>query len=182
MAYRPDWMHSVKQWALEGRDMYYNGDNLSLTKEQKWPAIIDTGSSNFGVPDATFQKLRDKWEKDLGSKGLDCVNDDNFCQVMTPCNEIAPKLKPVGIQIADVTFEMQPELYLHQAEGTRCQFAIHSNQMKGSSGNLYLIGDTLLRHLYQVYDFENETISLGINTHSEGKVKMYEPGKKPNDG
>lgn len=99
-------MHSVKQWALEGRDMYYNGDNLSLTKEQKWPAIIDTGSSNFGVPDATFQKLRDKWEKDLGSKGLDCVNDDNFCQVMTPCNEIAPKLKPVGIQIADVTFEM----------------------------------------------------------------------------
>tara|TARA_B100000780_G_C21002975_1_gene401320 strand:- start:157 stop:363 length:207 start_codon:yes stop_codon:yes gene_type:complete len=51
--------------------------------------------------------------------------------------------------------------------------------MKGSSGQLYLIGDTLLKHLYQVYDFENETISLGVNTHSEGKVKMYEPGKKP---
>jgi hypothetical protein len=54
--------------------------------------------------------------------------------------------------------------------------------MKGSSGNLYLIGDILLRHLYQVYDFENETISLGVNTHSEGKIRMYEPGKKPNDG
>ena len=49
--------------------MYYNGDNLSLTKEQKWPAIIDTGSSNFGVPDATFQKLRDKWEKEMLAKG-----------------------------------------------------------------------------------------------------------------
>lgn len=162
--------------------MFYNGEEFNLVKEQKYPAIIDTGSSNFGVPDATFKALTEKWEKDIGRDKLDCVNDDNFCQVMIPCNEIAPKLKPVGIQIADVVFEMTPELYLHQAEGTRCQFAIHSNQMKGSSGNLYLIGDTLLRHLYQVYDFENETISLGVNTHSEGKIKMYEPGKKPGDG
>jgi len=45
-------------------------------------------------------------------------------------------------------FEMKPNLYLNQAEGVRCQFAIHENQMKGSSGNLFLIGDTLLRHLY----------------------------------
>lgn len=100
---------------------------------------------------------------------------------MIPCKEVAPKLKPIGIQIADTVFEMTPEQYLHQAEGTRCQFAIHQNQMKGSSGNLYLIGDTLLQHLYQVYDFENETISLGVNKHSEDKVKMYEPGKRPGD-
>jgi hypothetical protein len=51
--------------------------------------------------------------------------------------------------------------------------------MKGSSGNLYLIGDTLLRHLYQVYDFEHETIALGVNTHSEGKITMYDAGKRP---
>jgi hypothetical protein len=112
---------------------------------------------------------------------VDCVNDDNFCQVMTPCTEIAPKLHTVGIQIADMVFEMKPELYLHQAEGTRCQFAIHKNEMKGSSGNLYLIGDTLLRHLYQVYDFENESISLGVNTHSDGKITMYEASNPPAD-
>jgi hypothetical protein len=53
--------------------------------------------------------------------------------------------------------------------------------MKGSSGNLYLIGDTLLQHLYQVYDFEHETIALGINTHSEGKVLMFDAGKRPED-
>jgi len=53
--------------------------------------------------------------------------------------------------------------------------------MKGSSGNLYLIGDTLLRHLYQVYDFENETISLGVNTHSDGKVMMYDSKNPPTD-
>jgi hypothetical protein len=41
------------------------------------------------------------------------------------------------------------------------------------------MGDTLLRHLYQVYDFENETISLGVNTHSENKIIMYDDGKRP---
>lgn len=39
----------------------------------------------------------------------------------------------------------------------------------------------MLRHLYQVYDFENETISLGINQHSNGKVLMYDAGKRPED-
>jgi len=44
-----------------------------------------------------------------------------------------------------------------------------------------LIGDLLLRHLYQVYDFEHETISLGINKHSEGEILMYEVGNRPED-
>jgi hypothetical protein len=33
--------------------------------------------------------------------------------------------------------------------------------------------------LYQVYDFEHETISLGVNTHSQGKVQMYPAGQRP---
>jgi len=77
-------------------------------------------------------------------------------------------------------FEMQPSLYLHQAEG-RCQLAIHNNEMRGSSGNLMVVGDLLLRHLYQVYDFENESISLGVNKHSDGKILMYPVGDKPID-
>ena len=44
-----------------------------------------------------------------------------------------------------------------------------------------IIGDLLLRHLYQVYDFENETISLGVNKHSSGKLLMYEAGSRPED-
>lgn len=51
--------------------------------------------------------------------------------------------------------------------------------MKGSSGNLFVVGDTLLQHLYQVYDFEHETISLGVNTHSQGKIQMYPAGQRP---
>ena len=52
-------------------------------KDTKYTAIIDTGSSNIGVPDSMFQNLKKKWQTDI--KDLDCVTDDNFCQVMTPC-------------------------------------------------------------------------------------------------
>jgi hypothetical protein len=149
-----------------------------LIGEQKHaPAIIDTGSSNLGVPGTQFKYLKEKWKRDVPN--LDCVIDDNFCQSMTPCDELKKKVKPISLTISGQVFEMEPSMYLHQAEGTRCQFAIHSNDLKGSSGNLFLVGDLLLRHLYQVYDFENQTISLGVNKHSLGQILMYPPGERP---
>jgi len=98
---------------------------------------------------------------------------------MKPCKDIEKDIKPLQFQISGQVFELPSEQYLHQAEGDKCQFAVHENQMKGSSSNLMLIGDTMLRHLYQVYDFENETISLGVNSHSDGKILMYPAGERP---
>jgi hypothetical protein len=43
---------------------------------------------------------------------------------------------------------------------------------------LFLIGDAFLKHFYSVYDFDRDTVSLGINTHSKGKVAMYKPGER----
>lgn len=100
---------------------------------------------------------------------------------MHSCAEVAKNISTVGLQLGNQVFEMKPEMYLHQAEGTRCQFAIHENQLKGSTGNLMLVGDLLLRHLYQVYDFEHETIALGVNKHSEGQMLMYDVGSRPED-
>lgn len=162
LSYRPYWTQSSKQWTLEGQSFFY-GDK-EAPKIDKFPAVIDTGSMNLGVPTKSFQFLSEEWKKRIPS--LDCIIDDNFCQVMTPCSEVAKNLTTVGIQLSGQVFELNPDQYLHQAEGQRCQFAIHENQLKGSTGNLMLIGDLLLRHLYQVYDFEHETISLGVNKHS----------------
>jgi hypothetical protein len=43
---------------------------------------------------------------------------------------------------------------------------------KHNSGN-YLFGGLFLKHFYSIYDYDQELISLGINTHSEGLVAMY---------
>lgn len=59
MAYRPDWTNSMKQWALEGQKLWY-GDK-EAPDLGKIPAIIDTGSSNLGVPGKAFNFLKESW-------------------------------------------------------------------------------------------------------------------------
>lgn len=78
IAYRPDWTNSVKQWALDGQALAYGAQDLIF--EKKIPAIIDTGSSNMEIPEATYKQLKEAWKVDVPA--LDCVIDDNFCQVM----------------------------------------------------------------------------------------------------
>jgi hypothetical protein len=56
-------------------------------QEKKYAAIIDTGSMNIGVPEEMFKNLQEKWRKDV--EKLDCITDDNFCQVMTPCDTLS---------------------------------------------------------------------------------------------
>ena len=67
--------------------------------------------------------------------------------------------------------------YLHQGEGV-CQFAIARNPLdKFNSGN-YIFGDLFLKHFYSIYDYDQEMISLGVNTHSADQVSMYPAGQK----
>lgn len=58
---------------------------------------------------------------------------------------------------------------------------IHKCRLPGKNKNLFLIGDAFLKHFYSVYDFDRDTVALGINKHSENKVSMYKPGDRPVD-
>jgi hypothetical protein len=44
-----------------------------------------------------------------------------------------------------------------------------------------IFGQAFLKHFYTVYNYENEQISLGINTDSKGLVRMYAPGQGGSD-
>lgn len=56
---------------------------------------------------------------------------------------------------------------------------MHKCRLPGKNKNLFLIGDAFLKHFYSVYDFDRDTLSLGVNMHSKGKVTMYKPGNRP---
>lgn len=85
----------MKQWALDGQTMLYGTEECQKVGQEKtYAAIIDTGSSNIGIPDSMFWELKTKWKRDLPD--LDCVTDDNFCQVMQPCEQIKTKVKPIS--------------------------------------------------------------------------------------
>jgi hypothetical protein len=53
--------------------------------------------------------------------------------------------------------------------------------LPGKNKNLFLIGDAFLKHFYSVYDFDRDTVSLGVNMHSKDKVTMYKPGARDGD-
>jgi len=167
-------------WALEGQGMYYGEKPMQKPGEDtSYPAIIDTGSSQLSIPPDVFEKIRLEWQQALPN--LDCSTDKTFCHVKDSCENIAPKLKPVGFQMSDYVFEINPEQYLYKSSHKKCYFVVHKCRLPGKNKNLFLIGDAFLKHFYSVYDFDRDTVSLGINKHSEGKVSMFKPGSRPDN-
>jgi hypothetical protein len=90
-----------------------------------------------------------------------------------PCEHIAPKLGNVGFNIEDTIFEMTPAAYLHQGKDDICQFAIAQNPLDKYNNGNFLFGGLFLKHFYSIYDFDNELISLGVNSHSANQVYMH---------
>ena len=95
--------------------MFYGEIDLKEVLAESAPAIIDTGSSTLGVPGTLHKVLTEKWKDDIGTKGakLDCLTDDNFCQVADKCEIVASKVKPIGFQLSGTVFEVPPSVYLH---------------------------------------------------------------------
>jgi hypothetical protein len=80
--------------------------------------------------------------------------------------------------MSDYVFEINPEQYLYKSSHEKCYFVIHKCRLPGKNKNLFLIGDAFLKHFYSVYDFDRDTVSLGVNMHSKDKVTMYKPGAR----
>ena len=83
--------------------------------------------------------------------------------------------------MSDYVFEINPEQYLYKSSHKKCYFVVHKCRLPGKNKNLFLIGDAFLKHFYSVYDFDRDTLSLGVNMHSKGKVSMYKPGSRPTE-
>ena len=83
--------------------------------------------------------------------------------------------------MSDYVFEINPGQYLYKSSHKKCYFVIHKCRLPGKNKNLFLIGDAFLKHFYSVYDFDRDTVSLGVNMHSKDKVTMYKPGSKGGD-
>ena len=84
-------------------------------------------------------------------------------------------LSPIGLQMNDYLFEMSPETYLVEAAPGWCMVMIEGNFMPAPYDQMYIAGDTFLAHFYSMYNFDENTISIGINTHSEGMAYISEP-------
>lgn len=55
--------------------------------------------------------------------------------------------------------------------------SIVENKLDKFNNQNMIFGQAFLKHFYTVYNYENEQISLGINSDSKGLVRMYAPGQ-----
>jgi hypothetical protein len=73
----PNWLGT---WALEGQGMFYGGKAMQEPgKDLKYPAIIDTGSSQLSIPPDVFDKIQAEWTAALPD--IDCKSDKTFCHI-----------------------------------------------------------------------------------------------------
>lgn len=77
-----------------------------------------------------------------------------------------------------VVYEIPSTAYLWESEHT-CYTIIHACNLPGKLANIFLVGDTFLNHFYSVYDFDADTVGLGVNVHSKGKAFAWPVGDSP---
>lgn len=91
--------------------MTYGAKPLQVPGEDvSYPAIIDTGSTRLSIPPDQFAKVRDHWKKAVPE--MKCTDGGVYCHVNNKCDSFKHKLKPLGFQMSDYVFELNPEQYL----------------------------------------------------------------------
>jgi len=75
-------------------------------------------------------------------------------------------------------FTLNPKQYLWQVEGGKCYFILSECRLYGKNRDIYILGAAFLKHFYSAFDFDQSRLSLGINSHSQGLVKMNNPTAK----
>jgi len=111
---------------------------------------------------------------------LNCKDNEVFCFVDMPCEQVAQKIKPIGFVLSGYVYELPPQEYLFVSSPSKCFLKVHKCNLPGENQNIFLMGDLLLRHFYSAFDFDKNQIGLGLNKHSEDRgIAMYKQGKKP---
>ncbi|KAI9680551.1 MAG: hypothetical protein M1817_003991 [Caeruleum heppii] len=127
------WEIPVEDAGVDGKGVKFNGKS----------AIIDTGTSFILLPPDDAKKLHAQFS---GVK----QNGENY---ELPCSTTVP----LQFTFSGVTYDVSPKDYLGpKTTGDLCESNIIGLQTFGL--NQWLLGDTFLKNMYSVYDFDQDRI------------------------
>lgn len=101
----------------------------------------------------------------------------------TNCKSIAQKLDPWKYVFGDYVFELDPVTQLRDDKQKGQKFC--SIMLRGSkdsstkkSKNRFLMGNVFLKNFYSVYDYDSQSVKLGVNVHSKDYARIYKYNQK----
>ena len=103
---------------------------------------------------------------DMDCSGIYCKSSKHTCDFYTPV------LKPLTIQLDDNHYTISPEGYTFSGDNIKkylCTVAISYNDDKQG---IFILGDTFLRSFVSVFDYNDNSIHLGVNSNAPEGTKI----------
>lgn len=142
-----------------------NGEKGSVFQNQKYPVLLDSGSSLMYLPDdvatAMYQKFNAKYDSTQGAAYCDCDVANQEGSLDFTFSDDGPT---ISVPINELVLFMG----VVRGEDT-CILGI------GPAGDsISVLGDTFLRSAYVVYDLENNQIALAQTVFNSTKSSIQE--------
>ena len=103
---------------------------------------------------------------DMDCSGIYCKSSKHTCDFYTPV------LKPLTIQLDDNHYTISPEGYTFSGDNIKkylCTVAISYNDDKQG---IFILGDTFLRSFVSVFDYNDNSMLLGVNSNAPEGTKI----------
>ena len=159
-------------WAAQTTGVYFDGQQVNSYTGSGTLGVIDTGTSLILMPGDEFNQIIKLINAQVdSSKQFNCIDPDctQYAAIGRCTNFYS--LPDITFEFAYIKFNMSPRAYLLDISGG-CLIGLLPNYV---DENQYLMGDTFLRHFYQVYDYENQMVKLAVDAHSKDMVSIGEP-------
>lgn len=171
-------INTANWWAPALNGFYYGEETLALYDDMRAYAIVDTGTSLLMVPVDFYQSLKDKWKAALPKDVTMLQIPGSGVLLNRKCEALEKYFEPITFQIGDSMIELKPKGFLMNVigpdVGMDCLVMVsYSVMVLGTAKHIFLLGDTVLRHIYQVYNYETNTVSLAVNKHSQSIARIY---------
>jgi cathepsin D len=127
--------------------------------ENGCPAIVDTGTSGIGVPDAAYGDIMQvvTYNKQCDQYVCDGVSYDDF--------------PIIAIQLShDQTFPLLPSDYL-LCQGSECMIRIQP------TGNLFILGDSFIAAYYTLFDVGNRQVGFACDGTCANRMNGFSASK-----
>ncbi|GMM38962.1 hypothetical protein DASC09_063010 [Saccharomycopsis crataegensis] len=146
-----NWRNQYKgatNWTVASRGISYDGKTIV---DQTYPAMLDTGTTNLGVPTAVWENITSTFgaTEENGNWVLDCPSNDKNLTFYFDNN------LSINVEASSLV----------DTYGDKCYFdGINDNGPVG-----YILGDSFMRYSYVYHDAHKDAIMMGQAKYSNTK-------------